>query len=311
MRDKRATGAEAPDALAAAAQALIAAEGVPPVWSLIVTVFGDMVLPRGGALSTASLIRLLEAVGVTPASVRTALSRLVADGWLESERHGRRSVHRMRADAIRETEAASMRIYRAPAETASGRFDLAFLAAGTPAERQGARALLLAQGFAALQPDVLVRPVEASAGDPLPLAGVHLFRQAEPTGLSPEALVAAAYDMPAILARRERFLTRFGPLLDAAQAPAPPASAAVARLLLIHGYRRLALRDPRLPAALMPDGRAASRPYARVAAAYRQLFASSERWLDDHAEGAEGPLPPPSSPRDRHGRFAALGDEIV
>ena len=50
------------------------------VWSLVITVFGDCVQHRGGAISTARLGRLLGRIGVEPGALRTALSRLGRDG---------------------------------------------------------------------------------------------------------------------------------------------------------------------------------------------------------------------------------------
>ncbi|HET6519065.1 MAG TPA: hypothetical protein VFG47_04520, partial [Geminicoccaceae bacterium] len=50
--------------------------------SLIVTVYGDAIAPRGGTVSLASLTRLLQAFGLSAGLVRTAVSRLAADGWL-------------------------------------------------------------------------------------------------------------------------------------------------------------------------------------------------------------------------------------
>src|SRR5687767_8359362 len=51
--------------------------------SLIVTIFGDAVAPRGGELSLASLVEIMAAFRIGAGVVRTALSRLVAEGWFE------------------------------------------------------------------------------------------------------------------------------------------------------------------------------------------------------------------------------------
>ena len=77
----------------------------------------------------------------------------------------------------------------------------------------------------------------------------------------------------------------------------------MARLLLVHEYRRLVLRDPMLPDALLPSdwpGLAARR---LCAALYPALVAGSERWLDLHAQNEAGRLPPPES--DLAARFRA------
>jgi phenylacetic acid degradation operon negative regulatory protein len=64
-----------------------------------------------------------------------------------------------------------------------------------------------------------------------------------------------------------------------------------ARILLIHQYRRVVLRDPLLPSALLPadwPGRAARRLCGEI---YRGLLPASEQWLDRNASNENGPLP--------------------
>jgi phenylacetic acid degradation operon negative regulatory protein len=69
------------------------------------------------------------------------------------------------------------------------------------------------------------------------------------------------------------------------------ADAFTARVLLIHHYRRVVLRDPLLPATLLPEdwpGRAARELCGEI---YRGLLPPSEQWLDQHAVNETGPLP--------------------
>ena len=64
-----------------------------------------------------------------------------------------------------------------------------------------------------------------------------------------------------------------------------------ARILLIHYYRRVVLRDPRLPTALLPKdwpGRAARQLCGEI---YRGLLPASEQWLDSNGTNEAGPLP--------------------
>ncbi|MEH6752122.1 MAG: PaaX family transcriptional regulator, partial [Paracoccaceae bacterium] len=84
------------------------------VWSLVITVFGDCVQHRGGAISTARLGRLLGRIGVEPGALRTALSRLGRDGWVDSERTGRLSHYRLSPSGLARFTEATSRIYAAP-----------------------------------------------------------------------------------------------------------------------------------------------------------------------------------------------------
>src|SRR5690606_5393321 len=65
-----------------------------------------------------------------------------------------------------------------------------------------------------------------------------------------------------------------------------PLSAMAARALLIHDWRRIVLRDPGLPLALLPDGWPGEEARDRVARIYGRLREPSESWL------REAGLPP-------------------
>jgi hypothetical protein len=58
--------------------------------SLLLTVLGEFVLPRGGEVWTGTLVTALGTLGVEEKSARQALSRTAAEGLLEPARHGRR-----------------------------------------------------------------------------------------------------------------------------------------------------------------------------------------------------------------------------
>ncbi len=93
-------------------------------WSVVVTVFGDAVAPRGGSVWLGTLLELFAAMGVDAGAVRTAMSRLVADGWTERRRVGRNSAYRL-AERGRDTFAAAPAASTPPAPPAwDGRFRL-------------------------------------------------------------------------------------------------------------------------------------------------------------------------------------------
>ena len=78
---------------------------------------------------------------------------------------------------------------------------------------------------------------------------------------------------------------------DAVQHGQSEADAFAARILLIHHYRRVVLRDPLLPMALLPKdwpGRAARQLCGEI---YRGLLPSAEKWLDRNGLNEDGPLP--------------------
>src|SRR5215469_11838486 len=95
--------------------------------SLIITVFGDAILPRGGEVLLADLIKLLEAFSLNGSQVRTALSRLVAEGWLAAERQGRGSLYRPTETGRHRFAEATRRIYGGPPRTWSGEWHVLLL----------------------------------------------------------------------------------------------------------------------------------------------------------------------------------------
>jgi phenylacetic acid degradation operon negative regulatory protein len=102
-----------------------------------------------------------------------------------------------------------------------------------------------------------------------------------------------------------KFMKTFEPLRSwIARNSLPEADAFTARILLIHHYRRVVLRDPLLPTALLPQdwpGSAARRICGEI---YRVLLPASEQWLDRHATNEAGPLPKADAELAR--RFAEL-----
>jgi phenylacetic acid degradation operon negative regulatory protein len=65
----------------------------------------------------------------------------------------------------------------------------------------------------------------------------------------------------------------------------------MARLLVIHEYRRIILRDPELPEELLPADWAGAAARALCRNLYRLTVPASERHLMATLETAEGPLP--------------------
>ena len=81
------------------------------------------------------------------------------------------------------------------------------------------------------------------------------------------------------------FVQSFTPLRDflAGGGVCTPMEAMAARVLLIHQYRRIVLRDPRLPDAVLPEHWPGTAARCLCAEVYRALLPASEAWLDAHA----------------------------
>ena len=82
--------------------------------SIVITLFGDAIVPRGGSVWLGTLLEFFKTLDIDGGVVRTAMSRLATDGWLERNRVGRNSFYRL-ADKGRHTfDAATRHIYDPP-----------------------------------------------------------------------------------------------------------------------------------------------------------------------------------------------------
>src|ERR1700724_4889871 len=63
--------------------------------SIIITMFGDAIVRRGGSVALATLLEFCETLDIDASVVRTAMSRLTADGWFERNKVGRNSSYRL------------------------------------------------------------------------------------------------------------------------------------------------------------------------------------------------------------------------
>jgi phenylacetic acid degradation operon negative regulatory protein len=269
--------------------ATLARTGAPRIASFIVTVWGDAVAPRGGSLWLGSLQAILDRFGCTPGQVRTAMSRLTDEGWLARTRLGRNSFYRLGPRGEAAFGAAAARIYAGRAPDWDGLFRLALLADAA------VREALTAEGFSALPGGVLL----GLAGDPgtLPRAAPVLL--ARPRDEADARLLAArAWPLDALAEGYRRFEDAFSPLREAM---VPAEEALPLRLLLVHEWRRLVLRDPLLPEALLPEGWPGTTARALAAGLYARLSPAAEAWLDAEGRNETGPLPPASASRFAEG----------
>jgi len=274
-------------------------------WSWIVTIYGDVVVPRGGELALGSLLAICAALGIEGGVVRTALTRLVADGLIERRRVGRNSFHRLAPRMADEFARATERIYFATPQRWSGTWRLAILPVGGGEDGQGEA--LHQAGYGQLAPGVLLAPLGAggrlySGREPLP--GPAILLDATGAAADGPALATRAWNLARLAEDYRAFLATFAPLEAAfvAGSAVGDLEALALRIRLVHAYRRIALKDPLLPGELLPPGWPGNEARRICALIYRRVREPSERWLDRHGASAQGPLPPPDQSLQR--RFA-------
>jgi phenylacetic acid degradation operon negative regulatory protein len=287
--------------------------------SLVVTIFGDAILPHGGMVWLGSLIELLAPFGVNDRLLRTAVFRLAQEGWLGAQRDGRRSSYAITPDAMTRFVHAYRRIYAPLNVHWDGSWTLILNGDGAlnAAERGAVRKELLWEGYSVIAPGIMGHPAaDGPALDELlkrlGVAG-KLFvvqgksmRQVSARPLSD--LVADGWDLSGVAYGYQRFITQFEPLRTAVQAEADalsPQQAFVIRTLLIHAYRRVQLHDPQLPVELLPTPWPGAVAYELARDIYQAVYAAAEQHVDAtlRREDAAAPAAEPAF-FDRFGGLA-------
>jgi phenylacetic acid degradation operon negative regulatory protein len=255
--------------------------------SIVITVFGDAIMPRGGSVWLGTLLAFFEMLDIDAGVVRTAMSRLAADRWLERSKVGRNSFYRLADKGRRTFDAATRHIYDPPPSDWTGRFELLLIGAGE--DRDASREALKNAGFGTPLPGVWVAP----SGAPVPEEAAGAIRlEVSAEDDSGRRLLRESWPLDRTADAYLKFMKIFEPLRGWAgrREGIADADAFTARILLIHHYRRVVLRDPLLPPALLPQnwpGRAARQLCGEI---YRGLLPLSEQWLDHNATSEAGPL---------------------
>jgi phenylacetic acid degradation operon negative regulatory protein len=265
--------------------------------SLIVTIFGDSLMPRGGSIALGSLIRITAPFGLNERLVRTATTRLAQEGWLQARRAGKLSEYQLSGTGRERFAEATERIYGEPNTPWTGRWTLLVLPALRASERDNYKKELAWQGFGELTNGIFAHPESRPNGFDLQTLGFKLptatlmFTADLSRDTAPSNLVDLGWDLADLGKRYQRFLQRFERAAIATKARSDPKAAFIVRTLLIHDYRRLHLRDPLLPQRLLPAEWPGTRAAELCRDIYPRLFTASESYLSEHAAQLDGPLP--------------------
>lgn len=228
--------------------------------SALFDLYGDHLRTRGDWAPVAAVVRLLAPLDIAAPAVRTAISRMVRQGWLEPMRLGADRGYAPTDRARHRLEDAAARIYRTRDPDWDGAWDLLVLE--PPAHRSArerVRAGLSFIGYARLSDTTWISPFASPEVETL-LAG-------EQTGF---ARLRAYDDEPADRARRawhletlaaayvgwrgfaERLLAHPDSQLAGIAHAGVEERAFAVRSVLVHEWRKFLFTDPGLPAELLP-----------------------------------------------------------
>lgn len=268
---------------------------VPRAPAFIVTIYGDVVEPRGGALWIGTLIECCGRHGLNETLVRTAVSRLVASGNLEGVRIGRKSYYHL-SERAREEFREAARLLFLPSPDARD-WLLSLTVAGD-----------LPPPWVRLSPTVAIAPKRDDVG---PVDGVLM--RAEQIGAHGDlrSLAREKWALDDVARAYESFLERHQSLLDGrgTASSLSPEEALARRLRLVHDYRHAALKDPRLPRGACPTDWPAERARRLFVTVYLGLSAMADEFVGETFLNDNGALPARTDETER--RLARLESEAA
>ncbi|MGH3716790.1 MAG: PaaX family transcriptional regulator [Micromonosporaceae bacterium] len=261
--------------------------------SALFDLYGDYLRPRGGYAPVAALVRLLAPLGISAPAVRTAVSRMVRQGWLRPTRLRHGPGYALTPKAVRRVDDAASRIYRVHPPSWHGSFDL--LIVEPPASRTE-RARLTANlgylGYGQLSAAAWIAPRHATEVDAMlteARVGAQRFTSTPAGGVAAAtALVHRAWDLDELAGAYQRFTDELRPVVTPVEAGDADETAYLARFRLVHAWRTFLFRDPQLPAELLPDqwpGVAAAEFFDHHA---RRLRPAADRHVDACLAGDAG-----------------------
>lgn len=249
--------------------------------SALFDVYGDHLLARGGSVPVAALIRLLRPLDVRPPAVRTAISRMVGQGWLDPVETPHGPGYALTPRAERRLEQAGERIYRRSEQPWDGRWHLQVVApiAERP-QRERVRNQLRFLGMAPVSDGTWVSPwASAEVRQLLRDEGVPSITLST-EDIGPTDALLDAFDVTRLGHLYDAWLAEARGMLAGVDDSADSESAFVARSRLVHGWRKFLFADPRLPDALLPadwPGRVAAAYFDEVA---DRLHPAASRFVD-------------------------------
>jgi phenylacetic acid degradation operon negative regulatory protein len=233
---------------------------------LILTLFGDYILPRGGTIWTASLLALLDLLGVGERAARSALSRMSSRGWLVARKQGRRSQYTLTTQGRALLEQGERRLFEPPFADWDGLWRLVVYSLPESKRdlRHALRGQLIWLGFGPLAQATWISPHDRRAEleyvcDELGIrAHVEIFSGMVLHSSSDRALVERCWDLPALEAEYREFAARYRPEYEACRALGAEQLGRTAdicftrRFWLTHAFLPFPRKDPGLPIALLP-----------------------------------------------------------
>lgn len=251
--------------------------------SALFDLYGDHLLSRGGSAPVAALIRLLSPLGIRAPAVRTAVSRMVSQGWLTPVESGPDAApgYALTDRARLRLDQAAARIYRTGAVDWDGQWHVRVLAPiAERRRRERIRGQLRFLGLAPVSDSTWVSPHASIEVDQLLRDEALEAVRFTTTDVAPVAVLLDAFDVASLAAEYDAWRAEAADLVAGLGPDTDDIDAFVVRSELLHSWRKFLFSDPGLPASLLP----ADWPGRRAATFFDEhatrLLPAANRFID-------------------------------
>ncbi len=263
---------------------------------LIFNLFGDYISPRGCAVWTSGLLRVLAELQVSERAARSTLSRMKRKGWLGSRRQGRRSLYHLTRKGKALLDEGEQRIFGPRERRWDGNWHIVIYS--LPQEMRSLRRQLRAQlswlGFGMFLPGTMVsaHPRRSAVRRLIEELGiqayVHYFTSASLEMKDSQEVVQRCWDLAGLNRRYSKFIRQHEQAYEESLAQweregkLSPRESFVARFWATYEYSSFPREDPYLPAELLPSNWCGTEA-AKLMANYRSLLREpAEAYIDQN-----------------------------
>jgi len=269
--------------------------------SMVVTVFGDVVSQHGSWVWLSSLISTLAPFGFNERQVRTSVYRLVQSDWLQVNKVGRCSYYCFTETAMRHYEKAARRIYAGEQLAWDNTWTLVLPVSVMDDKKEEFVKSLVWQGFNSLSSGLYAHPSSERSSlneaiHELDIVNDVVVFNATTADLNSQGVIKeltkSRWKLDELATNYHEFLNFYRPLCQKIFMKLPdPQECFMLRVSMIHDFRRILLRDPDFPSAVLPQGWVGYEVHDLVQRSYKILAQPSLSYVQQNLSNAQGTLP--------------------
>ena len=252
--------------------------------SALFDLYGDHLRSRGGAAPVAALVRLLACLDIAAPAVRTAISRMVRQGWLVPVTLEGGRGYQLTERATRRLDEAAARIYRhSPTAAWDGRWSVALLS--HPHDRTARDRVhrgLEYLGYRNAHTDAWIAPRPApELASVVAAEGVAVTHFLGTLDGDDAELVQRLWHPDELAAAYDAWREDAHRVVAEAGTDADAETAFAVRSHLLHEWRKFLFRDPGLPRELLPSEWPGDAAAAYFDAESKRLLPGAAAFVDE------------------------------